>query len=81
MHCMPLAFPANTVPTYEVYAKRVDPRWLKIEVDDGRDTDPHLYEIASVLVNWEQMAPFLGLDAVKVADISSLKDPALRRCV
>ncbi len=82
LHYVPLASPANTVPTYEDYSKRVDPHWLDIEVDDGREKDLHIYEIAKVLVKWEEIAPFLGLDPVKVIDISSSGvSGALKRCV
>ena len=51
-------------------------------MDDKRDTDLHLYEIAKELGKWEEIAPYLGLDAVDIDDIScSGKSAALQRFV
>ncbi len=75
-HILPISHIALTTtaipsaPTYEDYARRVHPQsMLDREVDAGMKTDIHLYEIASVLRDWESIAPWLGLDETRISDI------------
>lgn len=47
----------------------------------GRVIPQHLGRIASVMANWEIMAPFLGLTEADVSDITEkyIRKPALQR--
>ena len=69
-------------PTYEDYARKVPQSLLNNTVDARRDIDIHLSEIAKVLVNWEGIAPWLGLKEMDIYDISSSRHSAeLKRSV
>ena len=63
-------------PTYEDYAACVPPaNWHKLQqeldCESGDGVDLHLGELAHLLVDWELLAPKLGLTNVDVSDVHS----------
>lgn len=70
---------------YEEFVKKYIPDesvrpLLKEVLDDGNETDAHLYQIAEKLLLWEEsLVGPLGLNRSDVEIINDIKKPELRR--
>ncbi len=75
MHTPSSSSEATSMPLdYEEFARKVPAEDLALELDSMHENEKHLTEIAKCLIDWDDVATELGLQAGIIRNIKENKD-------